>query len=389
LRLAVLTLLITGFCLRCVQAAPVTHPNLLLNRDEIEQVKAKIAKYPWAAAGLEKTKEQALKESSYLNAALYYVFTGEKTFADRARGYLLGHVNEKTFGAWGISWGAVAWTYDVVYDTCSEAERVQIERWLKAACTALIDEDRHATTTPNLIFGKHLNVALVGYYLGDKEVIDWGLNNSGEPYGPQKGGFYPVMDTMIRDGHFWAEAPIYALVYDVHSMLALAEAAPAFSMPMATGASGASTAISPMAFPGWRGWYRNACEFVWVGKDGVTVSSNGMRLFYRFEEDRIIYRVIQPTDPAKSWTAWLGTFDIIGDPIHRKKAAAANGAGAGERYFLPHSVFQQGLLVTLPSKTELTYPKCYGYGVSFPLRPGQDIVLQFMTKAEWEALSHP
>jgi hypothetical protein len=30
---------------------------------------------------------------------------------------------------------------------------------------------------------------------------------------------------MIRDGHFWAEAPIYALVYDVHSMLALAEAA--------------------------------------------------------------------------------------------------------------------------------------------------------------------
>jgi WD40 repeat protein len=102
---------------------------------------------------------------------------------------------------------------------------VQIERWLKAACTALIDQDRHSTTTPNLIFGKHLNIALVGYCLGDKEVIDWGLNDSGEPFGPHKGGFYPVMDTMIRDGHFWAEAPIYALVYDVHSMLALAEAA--------------------------------------------------------------------------------------------------------------------------------------------------------------------
>jgi len=37
-------------------------------------------------------------------------------------------------------------------------------------------------------------------------------------------GFYPVMDTMIRDEQFWAEAPIYALHYDVHGMFALAEA---------------------------------------------------------------------------------------------------------------------------------------------------------------------
>ena len=101
MRLPVLTMLIAGFCLPCALAAPVSHPNLLLNRDEIEQVKVKIAKYPWAAASLEKTREQALKESSYLNAALYYVFTGDKTFADRARGYLLGHVNDQTFGAWG------------------------------------------------------------------------------------------------------------------------------------------------------------------------------------------------------------------------------------------------------------------------------------------------
>ncbi len=39
------------------------------------------------------------------------------------------------------------------------------------------------------------------------------------------GGFYAVMDTMIKDGRFWGEAPIYALVYDVPNMLALAEAA--------------------------------------------------------------------------------------------------------------------------------------------------------------------
>ena len=82
-------------------------------------------------------------------------------------------------------------------------------------------------------------------------------------------------------------------------------------------------------------------------------------------------------------------FDIIGDPIHRSKPAAADGAGGGEWYFLPHPVFRQGLLVTLPPQTELTYPKGYGYGVSFPIRPRQDIVLRFMTKAEWEAVSAP
>ena len=69
-RLLVFTMLIASFCLPYALAAPISHPNLLLNRDEIEQVKAKIAKYPWAAAALEKTREQALKESSYLNAAL-------------------------------------------------------------------------------------------------------------------------------------------------------------------------------------------------------------------------------------------------------------------------------------------------------------------------------
>ena len=55
MRLPVLTMLIAGFCLPCALAAPVSHPNLLLNRDEIQQVKAKIAKCSWAAAALGET----------------------------------------------------------------------------------------------------------------------------------------------------------------------------------------------------------------------------------------------------------------------------------------------------------------------------------------------
>ena len=73
-----------------VAAPPVKHPNLLLNADEIKQVKAKIAKYPWAAAALEKTKEHALNgpphENSFVNQALYYTFTGDTRESRSNRG---------------------------------------------------------------------------------------------------------------------------------------------------------------------------------------------------------------------------------------------------------------------------------------------------------------
>ena len=223
-----------------VAAPPVKHPNLLLNRDEVEQVKAKIARYPWAAAVLEKTKEHALSgpahENSFVNQALYYAFTGDRSFADRARAELLNsakselpvfqkldHATNREYGSWS-PWGARAWTYDLIYETCSDAERARIEEWFRVSCRVLIDTCKRWSTTPNLMFGKHVNIGLVGYCLGDQEIIDWVLNDPGA-FGPQCGGFYAVMDTMIKDGRFWAEAPIYALVYDVPNMLALAEAA--------------------------------------------------------------------------------------------------------------------------------------------------------------------
>src|SRR5262245_19361514 len=82
-------------CSLATLAAPVTHPNLFLNRAEIEQVKAKIAKYPWAAAALARTREDAMTSNAFagnrvLDQALYAAFTGDITFAARAREALLG-----------------------------------------------------------------------------------------------------------------------------------------------------------------------------------------------------------------------------------------------------------------------------------------------------------
>lgn len=159
--------LVFGITVLCgavaVAAPPVKHPNLLLNRDEIEQVKAKIAKYPWAAAALEKTKEHALHgpahENAFLNQALYYALTGDKSFADRARAGLLGSARSelpefqkldlatnREFGSWS-PWGARAWTYDLICDTCSDAERAQIEEWFRVSCRVLIDTCKRWSTS--------------------------------------------------------------------------------------------------------------------------------------------------------------------------------------------------------------------------------------------------
>ena len=74
------------------------------------------------------------------------------------------------------------------------------------------------------MFGKHMNIGPGDYCLGDREIYRMVLNDPGA-FGPHAGGFYLVMDTMIKDGRFWAEAPIYALVYDVPNILAPEEAA--------------------------------------------------------------------------------------------------------------------------------------------------------------------
>lgn len=219
----------------------VRHPNLLLNPDEIKQIKDKIRAQRWAADLFERVKAMAEEmvtkgARNEREAALCYVLTGDKKYADSVRHLLVQYAKEyeaqrpkvdfKVQPEWG-SWeprGMHAWAYDLTFDTFSPEERRHVEGWLRGNCRDVIEEEKLWTTTPNLVFERHYSVALVGYCLGGKELIEWGLNDPGV-HGPRKGGFYQVMDSMIVDGRFWGEAPIHAIAYDVHGMLALAEAA--------------------------------------------------------------------------------------------------------------------------------------------------------------------
>src|SRR5262249_32186293 len=214
----------------------VRHPNLLLNPKEIEQIKLKIKEHSWAAQLLDRVKDKAEKDGAALEAALAYALTGDPKYASIARDRLVSEAREQLpqyekldvraepeWGRW-TWWGATAWAYDLAYDAFSAEERTEIERWLRTAARTIIAQEKVLTTTPNLVFDEHWRVGMIGYCLGDAELIEWALRDPGR-HGPSRGGFYPVMDSMIRDGHFWGEAPIYALHYDVHGMFALAEAA--------------------------------------------------------------------------------------------------------------------------------------------------------------------
>jgi hypothetical protein len=116
-----------------VRAAPVKHPNLLLNREEIAEVKAKIARYEWARALFEKVKELARDGSNVREMALCYVLTDDKQYADRTRAQLLSQARydmgrfanldltvEPEAYAW-TSWSTYAWAYDLTYCTARAA----------------------------------------------------------------------------------------------------------------------------------------------------------------------------------------------------------------------------------------------------------------------------
>jgi hypothetical protein len=222
------------------QPVRVKHPNLFLNRAEIEQIKARIKKHAWAARLFERVKKLADQPGragrNPREAALVYVLTGDKRYARTVRQTLVGecrHLLTKyekldlavnpDFGSWG-PYPTWAWAYDLTYDTFSAEERQVVEKLLSTAARTIMAGLKIRTTTPSLVFGKHIDVGIIGYCLGDRELIEWGLNDPGH-HGPVFGGFYQVMDRNVRDRHFWSEAPRYGLVGTLQGMLALAEAA--------------------------------------------------------------------------------------------------------------------------------------------------------------------
>jgi|GEM_PF-463861 len=144
-------------------------------------------------------------------------------------------------------------------------------------------------------------------------------------------------------------------------------------------------------FPGvqrgekWCFRYRMPCQFIWRGPNTLTVGCGGWysddeaRLQYTFHAERIEIGLVPPTRPNVEHTIWLGNFDVLLPPLHNGSQRAPHEPIVGDRFYFPHPVYRQGVLLTLPEKKPLRY---FGAAISFPLHVGQKLVLQFATPEE-------
>jgi hypothetical protein len=109
------------------KAVSVRHPNLLLNRAEIDEINVKVKEQPWAARLLDRVKVKAEKDEATLEAALAYVLTDDPKYAISVRKRLAREARdqmphyekidvtaEPEWCRW-TWWGALAWAYDLAY----------------------------------------------------------------------------------------------------------------------------------------------------------------------------------------------------------------------------------------------------------------------------------
>ncbi len=101
---------------------------------------------------------------------------------------------------------------------------------------------------------------------------------------------------------------------------------------------------------------------------------------YTYLDDRIVIRIVPPTDTTKEFTMWLGNFDFLGPPVHNGKQEQPWSPIVADRFFFPHPLYRQGVLLTTPPKTALQLRG--DTAVSFPIRAGQEVALRFAEAGE-------
>jgi len=93
-----------------------------------------------------------------------------------------------------------------------------------------------------------------------------------------------------------------------------------------------------------------------------------------------VIAAVAPTNPDKTFTMWLGTFEGIDPPKHNgKPEQPTDRPVVADRFFFPHPVYREGLLLTTPPGTPLHYRQT---AVSFPIRRDQEVAIQFVPEDE-------
>jgi hypothetical protein len=194
----------------------------------------------WAKTDYARLKTAASTGDGFAGAFLY-ALDGDPRDAAIARQWLLGKYGRKAYwtvqaaerlngdffkgGQVGIpeiyydtdisGYLAFDWAYSGLEATAREEIEEGIVLWSRYKMRAM---DRW-TQTANLVFKPTSTVALAGLATDNIELILWGFLRTG-PWGATLGGYDVVLNTMLKDGGPWHEAPIYPIAHEGLLMIA-------------------------------------------------------------------------------------------------------------------------------------------------------------------------
>lgn len=198
---------------------------------ERQRIQTLIEKEAWA-----KDEHERLKKSAQRNgydAAFLYALDGDRSHLPIAKAYLLKYgrsggdlgpnrrknLADPEFFKAGQPWlGDVYYrldikpmvAYDWVYSALADEERKTIEEGILASARFRMRAMDRWSQTPNLMFKPTFMVAFAGLVTQDKKAIEWGFHR--RP-GSSQGGYFSVLDVMLRGGGPWGEAPIYPIAH--------------------------------------------------------------------------------------------------------------------------------------------------------------------------------
>ena len=208
-----------------------------VERDRLHDL---ILKQPWAKTDYARLKMAASTGDGFAGAFLY-ALDGDPRDAAIAQQWLLGRYGKK---AWAVvraadrlnsdffkggqvsipeiyydtdisSYLAFDWAHNGLEATARKEIEEGIVLWSRYKMRAM---DRW-TQTANLVFKPTSTVALAGLATDNNELIEWGFRRTG-PWGAWLGGYDVVLNTMLKDGGPWQEAPIYPIAQEDLLMIA-------------------------------------------------------------------------------------------------------------------------------------------------------------------------
>ena len=208
-----------------------------VERDRLHEL---ILKETWAKADQARLQKAASIGDGFA-AAFLYALDGDPNEAAIAQQWLLGKYGKKAY--WTVRAadrlngdffkGGQVGIPEIYYDTdisgylafdwankgLEPTARKEIEEgivlWSRYKMRAM---DRW-TQTANLVFKPTSTVALAGLATDNRELVDWGFRRT-KPWGARLGGYDVVLDTMLKDGGPWHEAPIYPIAHETLLMIA-------------------------------------------------------------------------------------------------------------------------------------------------------------------------